>query len=101
MLRVRIPYWVLREPAIKSRISKFLSSPLGHGLVVGAQMVAMRVVVGPIADGLVVERVEENGFSFCEGRWVGDGGAFGVFVMRGVLVDAAVEGVPVSLAGVD
>lgn len=62
-------------------------------------MVAMSIVVGPIAQTLIIERIDENAFSVCEGGRIFYFCAFRVLVMSLVLVYAAVQGIPVSLAG--
>lgn len=54
-----------------------------------AQVVAMRVVRGPCAQGYGVEGVEQEGFGGREGRWVGRCVARCVFAGRvGVAADA-------------
>lgn len=66
----------------------------------GAQMVAMSIIVGPVTQTLTIERIDENAFSVCEGGRILYICAFGVLVMGLVLVYAAVQGIPVSLAGI-
>ena len=65
-----------------------------------AQVVAVRVVRGPCAQGYGVEGVEEEGVGGGEGGWVGGCVADGVLAGGvGVAADAGVEEGPVALAG--
>ena len=65
MVRICDVYWVFSQMRIKSSIAPLLGRPLGHGLVVRAEVIAMCVVVGPRADGGVVKGIYEDRLGFC------------------------------------
>jgi len=90
---------VLGKVSIEAGVAPLLRRPLGHGLVVGAQVVAMGVVVAPIANGFVVEGIDEDGLEFSERGWVLDGSSFGMVAVR-VEVRSTMQRIPIPLAGV-
>ena len=98
--RIRSPDRELSQRGIQAGIDEAVGRPLCHGFVMTAQVVSMRVIVRPLADGVVVERVQERGLVLRQhGRELDHILSLGVRCVSRVPIDATVKAIPVANTG--